>query len=927
MIQNTFLQQVSQELLRRFGWQGLQDAALVFPMHRAGVMMREVLRRQMEADGQQAIWSPEMLTLSELFDTLCPLGKEEELFSVVRLYRLYRKHVPGASMEIDHFYSWGRQLLADFTNIDEGLAEKDVPSFFRNALSLTKVDAFDLDDEVHQRLLDLLYKGREKTPSDIRTVQKHFEELWAAMPLIYNEFCEQLLQQNKGYAGQRMRYVVSHWQDVRSRAGSKIYCFVGFNYLLPVERELMRLLKEEDRALFFWDYVADFRTNSKAFAFISQNLKLFPNALPAGEWGAPRKVKALSVSSVNAEAQYAGTWLSETYKQKGEATAVVICDETLLEPVIYALPEIKIGEESAQINITKGYPLRNTPVYVEVRKALAHALRGTDQTLAEKLRKTVTFVDELSAESKNNRENGWQWHLEREAIYQVRRVLMQFVGVIEDGIVPEVADAPDLLERLVARCMEQVTLPFHGEPVTDLQLMGVLETRTMDFQHLLLLNVEEGIIPAHQPDKSFIPYYLRKAYGLQTHDERASVYAYNFFRLLRRAEDVTIVFSQSQSAMTKSTMSRFVMQMLVHPEEFDIERYSLQESNHLLPPKTLEVEPGRTWLAYREQTGRPLRLSPSGINTFYKCKRRFYYEQVLGIREEDEPEIILSANTTGTFVHEAMRDIYTKLMERQKESEDGKKEVSVLPNQIEEFNTPEKRKEAIVAAYKAMNDNYHKKHPDTSQMYVYEEHTMENSAMDLCLQHLLDRDIQDARKGLKIMYLEEDMRADVPYPITLEDGSERVVPVYIEGRIDRMDCIGGLNGYPEQTRIIDYKSGKYDDKKMKDKAEDLRTSKGKEYVRQTILYSYAVYKQLGISSIEPHLYFAAQDLGQQDACTRVILDGAQVTYDEIMNDAIEPIIKEMVGDILRERAFARCEEDECRNYCPFLALCDRHPRN
>ena len=915
MEQKSFLQQVADELLRRFGWDGLQNVTLVFPMHRAGVMMREVLRRQMVADAQTACWAPDTVTLSDLFDQLCPLGKEEELFTVVRLFRLYRKHVPDATMEIDHFYGWGRQLLADFTNIDEALRNEEVPTFFRNALSLTQLDAYQLDEEVHQRLLDLLYNGREKTPADVHSVQQHFEQLWQAMPHIYNELCEQLLQENKAFAGQRLRYVVSHWQELRHRAGNKTYCFIGFNYLLPVERELMQRLKDEDRALFFWDYVPDFRTNSKAFAFIRKNMLTFPNALSSAAWGAPRKIKALSVSSVNAEAQYAGTWLADTYRQKGETTAVVICDETLLEPVIYALPAIRLGEDTAQVNITKGYPLRNTPTYVEVRQALALALRKK-QPATDSLRQTVAFVDKLSARSKAERQNSWQWHMQRESIYQTRRVLMQFVSILEDGLVPEITGAPDLLERLVARCMEQVALPFHGEPVTDLQLMGVLETRTMDFQHLLLLNVEEGVIPAHQPDKSFLPYYLRKAYGLQTHDERASVYAYNFFRLLHRAEDVTIVFNQQQSAMTKSTMSRFVMQMLIHPEEFNVERFSLQEGNRLPEVKTLEVETGRTWQDERERTGLPLRLSPSSINTFYACRRWFYYENILGIREDDEPEIIFSANTTGTFVHEAMHYIYSTLLDKTKEPNK-----SISPLSIDAINTPEQRREAIIEAYRRMNETYRKHHNNcTDPVYIFDEHTMENSAMDRYLRHLLQLDAQDAAKGLAIVLLEQKKSASVDCTLELPDGKQRNVNVRIEGQIDRMDCVG------KQIRIVDYKSGKFDQKKMTDSLANLCTHKGEKYVRQTLLYNYVAFCNDSKHSIEPHLYFAAQDLCDADAHTRVVLDGQPVTYDQTMHSTFEPVVQNMVADILREKDFPRCDESDCKPYCPFLALCNRHPK-
>ena len=974
----TFIHNVADELLRRFGWEGLKDVTLVFPMHRAGVVMRSELQRRMAAEHASAVWAPQIMALGDLFDSLCPLGKEDELFTVCRLHRIYSECLDGEPMDIDRFYGWGRQLLSDFTNIDQGISEAEIDSFFRNSLALSDLDRYKLDEEVRHRLVDLLYKGDARRQEAIaESVQAHFAALWHALPAIYHRLRDELQQAGKGYDGQRMRYVISHWQQLSPRAESRMYCFIGFNYLLPVERQLMQLLKDEERALFFWDYVEDFRTNTKAFAFIRQNIRLLPNALPAATWGQPRKIKTITATSVHSEAEYAGQWLQQTYRQHGEQTAVVICDESQLEPVIYSLPTIRLdgSDTPEQVNITKGYPLRHAPVYVAVVKALDKSFRNHPGDCISALQEVVKAVDGLSKQSLQLKQDTWQWHMERESLYQTRRALLQFITILRDQTVQTLAGQPDLLRRLIMRHMEQITLPFHGEPITDLQVMGVLETRTLDFNHLLLLNVEEGVIPAHQPDKSFLPYYLRKAYGLQTHDERASVYAYNFFRLLQRAEDVTIVFSQSQTSMTKKSMSRFVMQMLVWPEEFEVSKFTLTESNTLQPAKTIEVPEGTDWVSARHQTSdikhqtsdikhqtsdikhQTLSLSPSAIGTFYTCKRKFYLSYILGLDEEDEQEVIFSNRTLGLFVHEAVHYLYEHHCHC-----DGKSAKKISPNQVEQLNTPEKRFEALEHAYRRLNDTYKADHEGAADIYFMDQHAMENRVIDKYIERVLDRDRYDAEHcGLTILMLEQPIYTTISLPLSEEsdikhqtsdikhqtsnikhqtsnikhyasaDGQKADLDISVGGIVDRMDKIGGLNGLPEVTRIVDYKCGKFVPAKMSAHSEDLCTpgKKDTDYVRQTMLYSFVAYDQrLSLfdekeqpDGFQPHLYFASQDLMSADTQTRVKLDGNDMTCDENTNGDYRSLIERMLTDIVSEREFVQCQE--CSSYCPFLNLCGR----
>ena len=976
----SFLQQVVDELIRRFGWSGLKDVTLVFPMHRAGVVMRSELQRRMAAEHPKALWAPEMLALGDLFDSLCPLAKEDELFTVCRLHRIYSSQISAISnqqsaisnqkpMDLDRFYGWGRQLLSDFTNIDQSIRPSEIDAFFRNALSLSDLDTYHLDEDVRRRLEDLLYKGEARRQSLIaESVQAHFTALWHAMPEIYHNLRDELEQAGKGYEGQRMRYVITHWDELRSRATSRMYCFIGFNYLLPVERQLMQCLQDEGRALFFWDYVEDFHANTKAFAFIRQNLLTLPNALPAARWGGKRTIRTVSVTSTHAEAGFAGRWMQQAYKSKGESTAIVICDEAQLEPVIYSLPLIRLEGSDApeEVNITKGYPLRHTPVFADVVKRLDMAFRKHPDDPAQALQNAVAFVDGLSALSMSAQNNSWSWHLGREALYQTRRTLIQFITILSDGLIGDLTAHPDLLQRLIRRHLEQLTLPFHGEPVTDLQIMGVLETRTLDFRHLLLLNVEEGVIPAHQPDKSFLPYYLRKAYGLQTHDERASVYAYNFFRLLNRAEDVTILFSQSQTAMMKKSMSRFVMQMLVCPEQFEVTKFTLTESNTLTPARTLTVPEGASWAEFRDQNSEiknlhgsadrqkfeiinpKLYLSPSAINTFFTCKRKFYLQYMLGLHDDDEQETIFSNRTLGLFVHEAIRYLY--------EIHCGcknKGEVVIHPNQVEQMNTPAKRSEALQAAYERLNAAYLNDHPGEQPIYIAEQHALENRVIDTYIEHVLARDRYDAEhRGLTILLLESAQYTTVRVPL---QNADETVDVSIGGRLDRMDCIGGLNGTPKVVRIVDYKCGKYNAKKMSAKSDDLLTPEkpDTDYVRQTLLYSYVAYMQRIQDSgfriqdsevrsqnseiknlkfeiinhkfeIEPHLYFTSQDLTGDRTLTRVSIDKSPITYDDSTHEQFSDVVQQMVGAIVREREFAQCEN--CSQYCPFLRLCARKPQ-
>lgn len=918
-MENSFIRQTAQSIIDQMDWKQLGRTTFVLPSHRAGLVLKDELLRLQHKQNAQAVWAPRVQTLTQLQDSLSPLYPEDELFTVLRLYHIFRSLGDDTSLTLDQFYRWGRQMLADFTNVDASMHAEEVPDFFDNAIAAHELGQWQLDPEVEERLRALI--GADAARNGERdSLRAQYEILWRRMYRIYCALHDQMAAEQKGYPGMRQRAVIEQWESeyIQSQIEGRTFVFVGFNYLLPVERELMVLLRDTGQARFYWDYVPDFKTNEKAFSFTQLNSSILGSQNPENgirtEW--PKPVTVISCVSKEAQAQYVHRWLQENYTEKGQKVGVVICDETMLEPVIYTLPAITLPGQSEPepVNITKGFPLRNTAIYAQVMKWLYDPRHGQAEDLI-----SPDFIDHLLTSlipekpeetkptEKPEEPLSWQELLILESEYQTRKILNQMRQIVSQGL-DDIPFTLKLLRLLVRRMMESVTLPFHGEPVTDIQVMGVLETRLLDFDKLLILNVDEGILPQRQADTSFIPFYLRKAYHMQTSDERATVYAYNFFRLLSRSGHTTLLHGQPDTIGGSRGMSRFIMQIL-YSDEFNVSRQELQEACIVVEPGNNPFTPIGTFASTH-----PNRLSPSALNTYITCPRAFYHQYVEKMRPEKEEGVRFSPSTLGSFVHHAMEYLYTHYLHC-----DNTKAVQVSPDEIEAIRTSETAiQEALTDAYKKMNELWQERHPDEFDHYLADLHAPDNVLIKGFVNNVLERDREDAKVGLQIYQLEKDYL----FPVTIEGYGE----IYLGGTIDRLDLYGPKDH--ETLRIVDYKSGGYNDKTHEEKMsatwDEIMSSPAKDYVRQTMTYCHAVMvRDKSKRPIEPHLYFCRHRM--TDITTTIDVNSVPVTnYRDIKDDFLQAL-QNKVAEVLNTTDFPQCEEGKCPNYCPFFSLCRRTP--
>lgn len=965
-----FLKLVAQDLYNKCG-RDLSRTAVVFPNKRASLFFDEYL---VPASGDP-LWAPSYITISDLFRTLAPqIEVADSMKLICELYEAYR-NVTHTQETLDDFYFWGEMLLADFDDVDKNMAPAD--RLFANLKELKEMNTTDFLTPEQQDSLKLFFSNfsiDNGTP-----LKERFAALWNVMGELYNTFRTHLEKQGLAYEGMLYRHVMEHFDG--KLLSCDRYVFVGFNVLNKVEKMLFEQVRQEGKALFYFDYDLSYLPYPhEAGLFINENLKAFGNELPREYFDnakTPKTIRYIASPTENAQARYLPAWLQENCGSEEKENAVVLCNEALLQAVIHSLSE---GVE--QVNVTMGFPLSQTPAYSFITVLLQLQMQGyraknnhysftqvsallkhpyTQLLLQEEGEEPAkngaeSLLDELTAHNRffptvgelqknelltrlfahcegqaalcdyllffiqqaaiklNEKGGGDRFlgQLYRESLFKSYTLISRLSTLIAGG---DLAVQDEMLQRLIDRMLTSATIPFHGEPAVGLQIMGLLETRNLDFKNLIMLSVNEGQLPKTGGESSFIPYNLRRAFGLTTVEQNMAVYAYYFYRLLQRASHVTLVYNNSTEGVKKGEMSRFMLQYLLESQQ-SIERCAIT-SPQTTSPFTLGAQPKnetvmkRLHAVFDRMERKEAYLSPSALNNYLECQLRFYFKYVAGLVPKEEVTVEVDSALFGSLFHKVAEILYTRLKAPGTQS--------IAKEAIEEMLKERGTIERTVDA--AFNSEFFKNEEGTPPEYNGQQY-INRAVIIRYIRQLLEKDRLIA--PFTLVATERDSKEVIEVP--LKGGG--TLTTSIGGRIDRLDRVNGDKDRP-QLRIVDYKTGGKEEKAAQVEELFIPKEGRAKYIFQTFLYASVILNEERKKGTQSSCYVAPSLLyihrAAQDTYSPVIKMGGIVVddfskYDETFRENLTALIQEIFD---KEKPFEPTPFVRKCEYCDFKDLCNR----
>lgn len=957
----SFLKLVAADLYKHTE-RNLAHTAVVFPNKRAGLFFNEYLAQESDSP----IWSPAYVSISELFRSLSPWEVGDPVKLVCELYKIFRRETQSTET-LDDFYFWGEMLISDFDDADKNKVDTD--KLFSNLQDLRNImdDYTFIDDEQEEAIRQFF----QNFSIERRTALKErFISLWDVLGNIYKGFRESLASQNIAYEGMMYRHVIEHL-DVDKLPYEK-YVFVGFNVLNKVEHTLFTQLKDVGKAVFYWDYDEFYMKENRqavtheAGEFIRRNLRDFPSPL-SGELfknlSKPKEVHYIASSTENAQARYLPQWIRNNLTTPEKETAVVLCNEALLQPVLHSLPA-----EVKHVNITMGFPLSQTPVYsflIALLELHTHGFnfksgRYTFQSVvtllkhpytrqltgqAELLEKELTrnnrfyplpgelgkdeFLTRLftplsgnlnlcirlsetlqqvagiyQANTSGTEDTDAFNQLYRESLFKAYTTINRFRTLIEED---ELTVQSETFRRLLVKVLSATNIPFHGEPAIGMQVMGVLETRNLDFRHLVLLSVNEGQLPKSGGDSSFIPYNLRKAFGMTTIEHKIAVYAYYFYRLLQRAERITLMYNTSSDGLNRGEWSRFMLQFLIEwPHPITRQFLEAGQSPQGTSPITVEKTPDvmrRMQSLFDVRANPKAKFSPSALNYYLDCPLKFYYRYVAGLSAPDEVSAEIDSATFGSIFHYAAEHIYKDLTTHGKVINKEALE-TLLRNEV-------KLQDYVDTAFKKLFFNV----PQNEKPEYNGVQLINSAVIARYLKQLLQNDLRYA----PFTFIASEMEVDEPIDIQTPKG---VIKSRIGGIIDRMDSKDGT------LRIVDYKTGGDADTPPHVESLFIPDKKRSNYVFQTFLYAAIMCRKQPTMKIAPALlyihraatetYSPVIQMGEPRKPKEAVEDFSK--YEKEYRERLQGLLEEIFNP---EKSFTQTEIIEKCTYCDFKALCKR----
>ncbi len=956
-----FLQQIARDITSRYG-QNLEQTCIVFPNRRAGIFFKRYLARSLD----QPIWSPAILPISDLMEQLSGLQKADQLSLLFDLHQIFQqqKHREETEREtFDEFYHWGEMLLRDFDDVDKYLA--DARDVFRNLAELKSIDQqFSyLEEDQLEAIRQFWNALNVQAPSQ---QQQDFISIWEILYHVYLYFNQSLDEQGRAYEGKIYRAVVECIRAGQLELPHARYIFVGFNALTPAEKALFHELRNRNMADFYWDYDQAYLKNHEAGRFIGANLREFPgHELNIHDnLNHSKNIRFINTPYDIAQAKILPDLLNRQTSGGNESpdkTAVVLPDEKLLLPVLNSLPE-----DLSAVNVTMGYPVYSTPAFsllvnlIQLQQNMRKASRGeafyyqdvlavlnhqymgvlrdeqienlsesihrhnkiyievSELQVTDLLKKVFTVPGDFASLSDYLLESYRAFYtllrdqvseqdeslkMELESIYYVYLTVKRLKEVFENK---QVQVGMQTYLRILQRVIQSQSIPFQGEPLSGLQVMGILETRALDFDHLIILSMNEGVFPSGESTPSFIPFNLRKGFGLPTHEQKDAMYAYYFYRLMQRARQVTLVYNSGTDGINTGEMSRFMHQLKLespHPitEETVVSDLSIPSDRAITVPKTPAVM--KLLEQYNTHGKARKTLSPSALKTYLACPLKFYFKHLAGLTEPHEITEEVDLPLFGSILHKALQLIY------------GPYKKQNQPVSSEEMDKMAKNhpmiEDKITEAFRA---EYFSDIPSDQPLDLSGKNLLIRDIIHKYIVQLLKAEQSfnafNAFAPFTPIGLEAEYRADVPFQT--KQGEKQIT---LEGTIDRVD------DHPAGIRIIDYKTGRSVNGFADVPA--LFTTKGHHDALQALLYA-RLYEQNEKPDrpLIPGLYYI-RDIYSDRFDYRLKMNKKPVDYHQVADELDQQLQRTLAELFNPNQPFVQTEEEKNCHFCPYAAICRR----
>lgn len=798
----------------------LEHTVFILPSKRAGNFLINALANK----SKKTIFSPEVYSIEGFVEKISGISYANNTQQLFELYTVYQK---TSKSEIDSFFSfskWGQTLLQDINEIDRYLI--NASALFSNLSAIQEVDHWSVE------------------PSKTKMVQDYLD-FWKSLEQLYTNFNEALLKKGLGHQGLVYREACNQLKDYLAANTLKKHVFVGFNALNTAESQLIQTILEKTNATIYWDIDSYFLNDTihDAGLFIRAHQKAWPylknDSLKgiSSHYSLKKDIQIIGVPKNISQAKYVGKLLKDLHHENEEilkSTAVVLADESLLNPILNSIPE-----EIDTVNITMGYPLNKTPLadlftqlielyinretqgwfYRNILEFLSHPYikifltkEGVDiassisneiknknwtQITPEKLKNHTANCEQLellfsantpSSEDLIKRCIEIIWLLKSkfevvddslgvEYLYRFYNLFNQLLALVqENNFINDLKSLQGLFKELLS----SETVDFQGDPLEGLQIMGMLESRNLDFETVIITSVNEGILPSGKSNNSFIPFDLKVNFDLPTYKEKDAVYTYHFYRLLQRAKNVYIIYNTEPDVLEGGEKSRLIAQLLTDTTKIDDITASVAmpkiEPNEKVLDSILKDDGLLELIKKHASKG----FSPTSLSNYIRNPIDFYKRNLLGINDTLEVEETIAANTFGTIVHDSLEDLYTPFI--------GK----VLNNEM--LKSAKKEIGSVVKQHfaKSYMEGDIKTGKNLIAYHVVERY----------ISNFLDMEMEDAKHHeIKIIGIEQKLSIAL-------DISGIAYPIILKGKLDRIDQRDG------QIRIIDYKTGKVESKNV-----------------------------------------------------------------------------------------------------------------